>query len=483
MNWDDDVYVTANPLLHPLTLGRVAWIFSHVYFFAYIPVTLMSHASDVAAWGLDPRGHHLTNVLLHALNAILLLRVGLLLARRADTAAVIGMSIAALLFAAHPLRAESVSWISDRKDLLCAFLLLLSFGAYLRRWTAAPLLLFLLAALSKSAAIGFPFLLVLTDALWLKRRGLLRTLPFFLVSAVLAAISLTQASQPKQAYEVTRLTPAESALVPFHALGFAIQKTLLPLGLSPIYPEADMGAMLLASALLLAITILCILAWRRGHPAPALAWSSYLILLAPNLAGLGSGMQPVADRYSYLSTIGLFLLAGGGITLLWIRGGAIRVVGVVGCLTVLVLYARSTSADSARWKSSIRLWESVVAGKPPRRDYAGAYLNLGAAYAEGGRTAEAKAVLERAVRVDPTNAGALRNLGLLEYSGGNREKAADLLARATRADPRDARAFYNLAVVLDELGRGEEAVAAMKESAQLGNPEARAAMESLSKEP
>jgi tetratricopeptide (TPR) repeat protein len=194
-------------------------------------------------------------------------------------------------------------------------------------------------------------------------------------------------------------------------------------------------------------------------------------------------MEPVADRYSYLPSVGIALLAGGGLAAAWRRGGAWRALAGALGIALLLAFSRLTLAQTARWKSSIGLWESVVAGAPPRPDYEDAYVNLGAAYAEAGRLGEAREALERAVTIDPDNAGALYNLGVMRYAAGEKESAAESFRRATRADPADARAFYNLAIVLDELGHTEEAMTAMKEAARLGNPEAREALSAPSSRP
>ena len=508
VNWDDDVYVTLNPMLRPLTAEHVVWIATHFYYYAFIPVTLLSHAADVALWGLNPWGHHLTNVLLHAWNAVLVLWLGLLLVRSArkatgrnepgrgvDAADVAGMTLAALLFALHPLRAESVSWISDRKDLLCTFFLLPSLGAYLmgadargraaRGWYAASWALFALAALSKTVAIGFPLLLILFDVLWLRRwkgprggaRLLLEKIPFLLLSAGLIGASLMQSPDARRSYAVSELRGIETLLFPFHVLAFSWSKTFAPFGLSPIYPRVGMDTMTIALLLLLATAAACALALKRGHATPVLVGASYLLFLVPNVVGLSSGMQPVADRYSYLSTVGIFLGIGGALAVAWRRGRATRALAVVLVTALLVALSLRTLAQNDRWSSSIRLWESVVRSEPPRRDYVDAYVNLGEAYAAAGRGAEARAILARAVALDPSNAGALYNLGVLEYAAGGRERAASLFRRATEANPSDARAFFNLAIVLDQLGRRAEAVDAMKEAARLGYPEAREALE------
>jgi tetratricopeptide (TPR) repeat protein len=508
VNWDDDAYVYSNPVFQPLTAQGIGWIVSHFYYYAYIPVTLLSHAADVAIWGMNPRGHHATNVLLHSANAVWVLLLGLLLLRvgpgekRAPGSSdLIGMTLAELLFAiqdqpaaAGPnrFRGSRTGRFSSAASSFCVALI-----QYARRrggegegWWAAPSL-FLLAALSKSAAVVFPFLALLLDWLWLRRpsdprgrtRLVLEKIPFFLVSLILAALSLSQAPNALKAYAVSHLSVAEGYLFPFYSVMFALYKTALPIRLEPIYPRVAMGPMIACAFLVLAITALSTWVALRGRRGPILVWLSYLLLLLPNVVGLSSGMQPVADRYSYLSTLGFFLFLGGAVSWAWERGGMRRLAAVAGCAVLVPTSAAWSLSQSARWRSSISLWEYVVASSPPRPDYADAYLNLGTAYAQSGRNADARRVLERAAAIDPGRADVLENLGVIQYGDGDREKAAESFRRATEADPRLAVAFYNLAIVSDELGRSEEALAAMTRAARLGSTDAQEALKSYKPRP
>jgi len=506
VNWDDDAYVYANPMFHPLTAQGVGWIVSHFYYYAYIPVTLLSHALDVAVWGMNPRGHHAMNVFLHAANAVWVLLLGLLLLRagprRPRASHLAGMSLGALLFAVHPLRAESVAWISDRKDLLCAFFFLPALAAYLqyarlrgtgreKGWRAATFLLFLLAVLSKSTAVVFPFLALLLDWLWLphptggvRRARLFREkIPFTLVSVTLTVLSLSQAPNALMAYAISHLSAVERFFFPFYSVMFALDKTVLPVGLTPIYPRVALGPMIACAVLVVAITAICAWLALRKRPGPAAVWASYLLLLLPNVFGLSSGMQPVADRYSYLSTIGFYILLGSAVSWAWEREGMRRLAAVLGCVLLVAVSAARTLAQSAHWKSSISLWEYVVASSPPRPDYADAYLNLGTAYAQSGRNADATKILERAAAIDPKRADVLENLGVIQYGEGDREKAAASFRRATQVDPHLAVAFYNLGIVSDELGRSADALEAMTRAARLGSADAQAALKSYRPRP
>jgi hypothetical protein len=488
VNWDDDVYVFANPAIQSLSPHQTWWILSHPYFYAYIPVTLLSHALDVALWGMNPSGHHLTNVLLHSANAVWVFLLGLTLLRAPRPSTLIGMSAAAVLFAIHPLRAESVSWVSDRKDLLCTFFFLPGVLAYMkyssmrgtapaRRWYLASFLLFVLAVLSKSVAVAFPVVLLLLDWHGAAPRenrpsylGLIREkAPFLLLSLVLTLFSFSLSPEGKKAYAVAHLSGLEAMLFPLYSLSFSIYKTLLPTHLSPMYPRVGLGWMIAALIFVVAISGICIFHAARGRKGALLAWLAYLLLLVPTVGGLSSGVQPVADRYSYLSTISLFLLLGAGISVALERaGGGRRIAVAASCGAIAVILASLTVAQASLWKSSTSLWGYVVAKFPPRPDYSDAYLNLGVSYAQEKRLREARTILEKAGEIDPTNAEAFYNLGVISDSEGNREGAVELYRRATSVDPHHAKAFYNLALTLDELGRNDQAIAAMVHAARLG---------------
>jgi hypothetical protein len=502
VNWDDDVYVTENPALRSISLQTFGWLFSHYYYYAYIPVTLLTHALDVLAWGMRPHGHHLTNVLLHTANSVWVFILGALLCQtggRSSTlkgfakgsaersAALVGGSLAAILFAVHPLRAESVSWISDRKDLLCAFFALPATIAYLMssrreprggRWWVASLLLFVLAVLSKSTAVVFPALLLVLDWLEGRRLALGEKLPFFAVSLLVAALSLKMTPPAtKLSYTVSELTTLESFLFPFYSLVFPLYKTLAPIGLSPIYPRVGLEAMIGSALAFVAVTVGAIFLASRGKKAVLAAWGAYLLPLIPNVIGLSSGMQPIADRYSYLSTIPVFLLIGGGIAAAWQRGGAPRRIAVAaGALALVALLVGPTISYAARWKTSLSLWGDVVAHSPEKRDYTDAYLNLSAALAHAKRYEDASALLAKAAVFDSSNADVYLNRALVVYALKDPRTALTLLRKATQVEPGNAKAYYYRALVAAELALNEESVAAMVMAARLGWKDAQQAL-------
>ncbi|MGE5179771.1 MAG: tetratricopeptide repeat protein [Bacteroidota bacterium] len=502
VNWDDGIYVYENPALRHLSSQTLAWFFTRFYYFAYIPVTLSSYAFDVIAWGAGPRGHHLANVLLHAANAAWIVFLGVALsawgrpragARATEpsgghAAALWGAGAAALLWAVHPLRAESVAWISDRKDLLCAFFLLPATIAYIaaregapRRglWLTVSFLCFFLAALSKANAVVFPVVLLLLD--WMNgRRGwelLVEKIPFFVVAAAIAGVTLAMTPHTRPTTTVAQLTGVTRALLPFHSLAYSLFQTAAPARLSPIYPSARLGWSLAAGVVLAAITLLAIARARRGRKGLLAAWLAYLVVLAPNVIGVGSGLQPVADRYSYLATIPLFVLAGFGIAVVWERAGAWRRVALGAVLAcVLVLLGALAARQAGLWRSSESLWAYVIREFPPTADYIDAYVNLSAAYDREGKRAEAKRVLERAAAIDPRSAKVQYNLGIVSYFLGDRARALACLRRATELDSTDAMAFYNRALISGEAGYVEESVTSMTRAARMGLLDAQEAL-------
>jgi protein O-mannosyl-transferase len=505
VNWDDGIYVYENPALRHLSSQTIAWFFTHFYYFAYIPVTLSSYAFDVFAWGAGPHGHHLVNVLLHAANAAWIVFLGVMLsdwmvASRASgrasgaaggrAGAIWGIAAAALLWAVHPLRAESVAWISDRKDLLCAFFLLPATIAYAmyalgegarRRglWLTVSFALFLLAALSKANAVVFPVALLLLD--WLNgRKGwklLVEKIPFFLLAAAVGGLTLAMTPHTRPTTTVAQLTGAGRALLPFHSLAYSLFQTVAPARLSPIYPSARLGWSLAAFAVLAAISLLAVARARRGRKGLLAAWLAYLVVLAPNVIGVGSGLQPVADRYSYLATIPLFVLVGIGVAAVWERAGTARRAALGAVLACAVVLLGSLAARQAGvWRSSQSLWEYVIRESPPRADYVDAYVNLSAAYDREGKRAEARRVLERAAAVDPRSAKVQYNLGIVSYFLGDRPRALACLRRATELDSTDAMAFYNRALISGEAGYVEESVASMTRAARMGLKDAQEAL-------
>jgi hypothetical protein len=346
LKYDDDIYVYENKNIQKLNPETVAWMFARPYYRSYTPLALLSHAIDYAFWKNDPWGHHLTGLLLHSANTVLMFLLGLVVLsmavkgprdggafrrlREAPGSVVMGSFIAALLFSLHPLRVESVAWISDRKDLLVAFFLLLSVMSYLQyesvrgtrralRWFLLTLGLFVLAILSKSIAIVVPFLLVALDGLLLTRERFreqwrqrtMEKAPFLIVSVAFGVLAAVAAAGSQLSDIVARMSSLQLVVMPFYSLSFYPVKILLPLDLTPTYAAVGTPWMAVGALASIVVTVLALRMSRRGRPWLLLVWICFVLMLLPTLTGLSAGIQPWADRYAYVPSVALFLLVGG----------------------------------------------------------------------------------------------------------------------------------------------------------------------------
>lgn len=357
--YDDRVNVPQNARL---TSGEWSWIFTDT-FGHYMPVTWLTIAADHRMWGLDPFGYHLTNVLFHVANAALFYLVVLGLIGDRPWAAAVG----ALLFAVHPMRVESVAWITERRDVVMGFFALLSVLAYLRggRWTIAAFACFVLALLSKTMAMTLPVVFVLLDVYVLKRRAW-RAIPF--VALMLGAVALTWVTQ-RDADAIRMDYPAAHVVAhPGYRFAFYLWKTAVPVGLSPLYFYRASDSpwalkFILGAAATLAGTVLL---WRRRRERPAAwtAWLCYGALIAPVIGVVQAGPHFAADRYTYLACMPWAVLAAAA----W----------GVRAAPLIPLYVGLTLWHTGHWKSDITLWERAVAVDPNGF----AHYNLGTSYHE-----------------------------------------------------------------------------------------------------
>lgn len=505
VNFDDSIYVARNPLVQTLSWANVRWLFTNVYYHQYIPVTMMSHAIDYAVWKSDARGHHLTNVILHSLNAGWVFLVGLLaigIARQRSSVHIesssfsglvgslplFGGAAAAFLFSLHPLRVESVAWVSDRKDLLCVFFLVPSFIAYIRyaslrdtsiarRWFVLCLSLFILALLSKLIAAVVPALFLLLDYLLLPkewRRPLTRLIrekmPMLIPAVIVGIISIIAAPHAKVNVIVGKLSGVETWLFPFYSLFFYIQKTLLPVGLAPMYDSVGVGVMVMSFVVVVGIAGVCTVALLRRSYVPMLVFATSAIILLPTIAGVSSGSQPFADRYFYLAAICVCILAGGGVQTLWDREtkSASRIILSTITAVILVVLGLLASRQLEHWKNSETLWTYVLKNGSPSVEYMDGYINLEQAYLKAGKYDEAEQVFKRAVAIDSTGADAYFNMGYVWYYRGQLDSAMSLFRKTVRLDSMYAEAYYNIGVINIAMKNQPAAVDSLKKAARLG---------------
>jgi Tfp pilus assembly protein PilF len=524
--FDDDQYLLQRTHLRDgLTLENARWAFTTFHASNWHPLAWLSHLLDISLFGMQPAGHHGVNVLLHVFNAVLLLWLLARLTGRLRRSALV-----AALFALHPLHVESVAWIAERKDVLCAAFFLAGLEAY-RRYATKPgaarylavALLFSLGLLSKPMAVTFPFVLLLLDWWPLGRLGrarpgggsqreqagrlILEKMPLLLLSVGSGLV--TVAAQRAGASLIDTRHLGWSARLANAAISYAryLGDTFLPAGLAVFYPlpEAGYPAWQFPAALLLVLGLTAAAAGcARRRPWLATGWFWYLGMLVPVIGLLQVGRQSHADRYTYLPLVGIFL------ALLWEAGERAgrdalpRWVRPAAATAVLVALALLSARQVGTWRDQRTLFTHA-------RDVTGGNVvtatNLAAAAGREGRLDEAAALYREALRFSPQSfeptyglasilvrqgavaagivyyraAAGMRprvaevwfNLGAAAAQAGGHAEAAAAYRRALALETGLVEAHMNLGNVLSDMGESEAALAAYADALRLapGKPE------------
>ena len=481
INLDDFLYVAENPMvLGGLNGAGICQAFTTVLEQWWLPLLWISYMADIAAFGMGPHGHHLTNVLLHAANAGLLFWV---LFRM--TGARWPSFFAAALFAWHPTRVEAVAWIAARKDVLSGLFFMLALWAYARPaaqssrrrigWTFAAMLAGLM---SKAVLVALPPLLLLLDV-WPLRRArwphgvsawpewrplLAEKIPLFGLAAVFAGLNLCTHTTGRGVGAPISLTARLGMIAPNY-LDY-LQNVAVPLRLSILYPESDVVVWpfaLLALAVVLGATGM-IWRWRDRWPCGTVGWLWFLIALFPVVRGIRLGLAQYANRWSYLPLIGVGM-ALAWTAAEWSRGSLRRqwiAVGAGGA--VLALCLAGTQAELPRWRNSQTIFRRAAELAP---DSHFARNSLGLALLDAGRAETAAEHIRRASELDPANAGYRANLGIAMLKLNRPEAALPLLDEAIQMRGDVAIFHNNRGKALAALGRGAEARAAYEAALRL----------------
>jgi tetratricopeptide (TPR) repeat protein len=461
VNWDDPQNFLENPGYRGLGPGNIEWMFTTALMGHYIPVTWLTLGTDYVLWGMDPLGYHLSNVLYHVAAALLLYLVLLSLLKTVWPPAAEGEELrfrlsaaaGALFFSIHPLRVESVAWLTERRDPVSAIFFFLTILAYLRyvrasegRWLAASAGCFLLALLSKPIVMTLPLVLLTLDLYPLRRsarpaRLILEKLPYLALSILFGAVSYL--AQKEVGAVRAGYTLLDSVMQPGFRFLFYPWKTLLPFGLSPLYPLESVHSpfnpqYLLSWAAVLAITAGLAL-WRNRWPAATAAWACYVLMLLPVAGFVHAGPQSVADRFSYLSCLPLAAAAAAGFFVQW-GDPAARWKTALAALVVLVGLGALASRQCAVWKDSMSLWNHVIRVEPKA---AYAYNNRGTVRESRGDLEGAIADFTEALRLDSSSFQAYANRAVARQQKGDIDGALSDYDEALRLDPTYARAYAN----------------------------------------
>jgi len=387
LNWDDEENVVYCGSIRSFGLQNTLWMFTNFTVGDFKPLVWLSYTLDYAIWDLNPFGYHLVNILLHGANTGLLFVLILHLWNLTGTAiesrvlvpprTSVGVGLAAFLatlfFAIHPLRVESVAWISARKDVLCAFFFLSTLLAYLKyaagkkvRWFILSLLLSLLALLSKPIAVSLPVILLLLDVYPLNRvkygwgRILLEKGPFLLLALTTASLALYGQWQHAALVPLEESGLVDRCLLAFKSLFFYLQKTVLPFRLAGAYPVPDKESLWAWDSLLtlpaaVSITLLGIVLWSRGKKWLLFCWLWFLITLFPVSGFFRTGLVVAADRFTYIPAIGISMAIFVGINGLFKHRWKNAILSLVTLLILSVGFL--CYRQTAIWDNSERLWK------------------------------------------------------------------------------------------------------------------------------
>jgi tetratricopeptide (TPR) repeat protein len=467
VNRDDPEYVVNNLDLRGFSGRNLAELFSSVYVNHYLPVTMLTYMAEYALFGLDARGFHLTSLLVHVINVLLVFALLYWLSGSLFVAAA-----AALLFGIHPLRVEAVAWVAERKEVLSALFYLSSLLLYLawrtrggRHYYLLSLAALLVSLLSKTMSVSQPFVLVLIDYLsgrTIDRKSLLEKLPFFALAAVFAAVAVLTVERFHDLY--AQFPALQRALVPAYAAMFYIVKFFAPLGLSasyfpPLSPDTGLTVSMVSSAAVLAVIAAAVIYSRRFTRTAVFGSLFFIVTMLPVLQIVNSGgIVITADRYTYVPLIGVCFAAAAGLDFL-----RKRLTGRAAAAALYVVLAGAAASLFALtwkrcdvWKDSLALWNDIIA-RPPAN--AQAYYGRGGALRDIGRYGEALADFNRALELNPGFAGAYFGRGYMYCAFlGKTDSALADLGRAVALAPRMPDAWNALGIAEGMKGNWDAAV-------------------------
>ena len=494
VEWDDSTYIIENPYIRSFNTTFFRFAFFNFYASNWHPLTWISHALDYAIWGLNPLGHHLTNNILHAINVfvVVVLVTRIMQAYRERTPVLdassfpdergilIAAGVTGLLFGLHPVHVESVAWVAERKDLLCALFFLLSVMMYTRYASVVKnktnqedsitrvfskeylfaFVFFVLALLSKPMAVTLPFVLLMLDWYPFKRIMSLKAcldavahkLPF-IVLAIISSVLTILAQRAGGALVSTESVPlSQRLLVAAHSLIAYLWKILLPLNLVPYYPypenvSALSSEYLLSLFLVVGITAICVVVARRQKLWSSV-WGYYVLTLIPVLGIIQVGGQSMADRYTYLPSFGPFLAIG--VVAAWIsswvntlkRGKRrVTIFGVVITILLFVALSYLTFKQIRIWRNSIDLWDYVIQREPEKIPLL--YYSRGIAFKKMGQRDKAIEDFDAVIAMDPTYYLAYNYRGILYGEVGSFDKAIEYFNKSIAINPTYANAYAN----------------------------------------
>jgi tetratricopeptide (TPR) repeat protein len=515
VNYDDPNYIYENPnVQNGITSKAIKWAFTTGYANNWHPLTWLSHMLDWQLFGPKAGSHHLTNLIFHIANTLLLFIVLKQMTHRLWPSAFV-----AALFALHPLHVESIAWVAERKDVLSTFFWMLTMWAYLR-YVKHPgvarylltLLFFALGLMAKPMLVTLPFVLVLLDYWPLARVpseravGKIDTsfnrrmtyhliqekIPFFVLSAISSVVTFLVQRSSGTVWKLVGLPLKIRIFNVFISYIEYIRKMILPVHLAVFYPHVGRDISVLhamVSAVLLAATTILIFRFAKDHRYLVTGWLWYLGTLVPVIGLVQVGQQAMADRYSYITLTGLFIIIAWGLPDLLAGWRYKKIALTLSALLIILVMSICTHFQLRHWQNSLTLFQHALdvtednyiahfhiadsLCEQNKSDEAISYYqkylrrmpndpealnNLGIALSKQGKFDEAIKCFIEALRIKPGTATAHTNMGHILALRGSLDEAAVHLAEALRLDPQSAQAHYYLGQVLVQRGKIGEAI-------------------------
>lgn len=474
VNFDDNIYISENSVVQSgLTPQGFLWSFSSKYFGLWNPLVWLSFMMDYEFYGMNAGGYHITNLILHILSTLLLFRLF-----HRMTHEIWKSAFVAAFFALHPLHVESVAWIAERKDVLSAFFWMLTLCFYVY-YTEKPavkryllvLFSFVLALMSKPMVITLPVIMILLDYWPLKRiepeKGnwllwqVREKIPFFVLSLILVMITFYTPDK-KDAISISFISRLANAPVAFVTY---LIKTFWPFNLAIFYPFPDVTPLwqVAGASLLILLITAAVIVMAKRHPYLFTGWLWYGIIIFPVIGILQIGDFAVADRYHYLSSIGIAVGLAWGTPLLFRHENLNKIILFPATIAFLIFLSFLTWQQCSSWKNSITLFSHAL--QVTKNNYM-AHLNLASALLEKGETQKALYHYDKTIRINNYHA-ANYNKGVIYFRLGQYQKAIMNFHEAIRVKPDYAEAYYNLGIIYHTLGQYEIALKNFNEAIRI----------------
>ncbi|UCE99319.1 MAG: tetratricopeptide repeat protein [Planctomycetota bacterium] len=502
VDYDDNDYVTENPHVKAgLTRDSIIWAFTAEHSSNWHPLTWLSHMLDCQLFGTEPWGHHLMSLLIHIINTVLLFAM-----LKKMTGTLWRSFFVAAAFALHPLHVESVTWIAERKDVLSGLFWFLTVAAYLQ-YVKHPgkinysliVVVFALGLMAKPILVTLPFVLLLLDFWPLERfqrhnacRLVGEKVPLLCLSAISSVITFIVQQRTGAVARIEQVAFDSRVANAFISYIVYLSKMIWPSRLAVFYPYPT-GAVSIWLAVLAALLVVCIsicLIWlARNRKYLLTGWFWYIGALVPVIGLIQVGGQVRADRYTYLPSIGIFIIVAWSAAEVLAKWRYRRVVlsvsgGLVICAMVLCarLQLRHWQDSFTLFKHSVEVTKNNYVGHTGlgkalraqgkldeaieqyhealriKPDYAITHYNLGNALLAQGKVDEAIDEYHQTIQFDENYTPAFTNLGGALATKGNLDEAIDCFRKAVDLEPNEARTHYNLGYVLELKGSLDEAI-------------------------